>query len=570
MSSIAWMACSSESISQVIFTEVAEESGISFQHLPSPDGYPDLEEWTVAGLAIGDFDRNGWPDIFVCSGGLSPDALFMANGDGTFTDMAGQWGLTDIHCGSGAAAADIDGDGWTDLLVTSFGSSTDNAGEIGKNKLYLNQSGTGFIDVALQSGIAFNSYDIATANGACFGDYDLDGDLDVHIAAWEDDTDGNRLFRNNGDGTFTDVTVEAGVHVDVLFGFQGAFVDMDGDGWPELLLAADFETSRYFRNNRDGTFTDVTIESGTGLDDNGMGHCIGDFNNDGLLDWFVTSIHMEVPPPWMLVGNKLYLNQSGHVYQEAAEPMGVLDGGWGWGTIAIDVDHDRLLDIVMVNGRPAGEWLNEVPKLYYNLGNEFIEVGQFVGLVTPAEGRSISSLDFDLDGDMDFVIANNGDRLELYRNDSKDLGSWLTISLDTSKNPQIAPNGFGARIELAEGENTQVRFFDGGPNYLGTNQLIQHFGLADASVIDQIVVHWPRGYTTVLADVPVDQHIVIEAPSIGDLDGNGVIDGGDLGRLLARWGAVQEDLGRMLADLDGDGWVDGVDLGMLLARWLRR
>ncbi|MCZ6603017.1 MAG: VCBS repeat-containing protein, partial [Planctomycetota bacterium] len=223
----------------------------------------------------------------------------------------------------------------------------------------------------------------STGAGVALLDYDLDGDLDLCVVSYWGEHQGNRLFRNNGDETFTDVTdVALGMGVFEVWGFQPAFVDMNGDRYPELLISADYETSRYLVNNADGTFTDMTVASGTGLDDNGMGQAVGDFDNDGLLDWYVSSIHQLIPPPGHNSGNMLYVAQGSHCYVESSVATGTNDGGWGWGTVTVDLDNDTWLDIVEVKGRPAkgGEWINEPGKLFHNDGDgTFTEMAAATG-----------------------------------------------------------------------------------------------------------------------------------------------------------------------------------------------
>lgn len=552
---------------QVLLLDESAQSGTFFMHQPNALAIPGPQDWMPAGIAVGDYNNDGWPDIFWASGGMSPDHLFINQGDGTFVDEAAAWGLTDIHAVCGACAGDYNDDGWIDIYVTSFGNSNNNQGEVGKNKLYRNNGDGTFTDVAQQAGVNITGQFISSGYGCSFGDYDLDGDLDLCATAWYAPAKGNRLFRNNGDGTFTDVTGDVVVFPPVTWGFQSRFADMDNDGWPELLISADFSTSRYYRNNGDGTFSDVTVGSGTGEDQNGMGQCIGDFNQDGLMDWYVTSIFLDVQQPLSGEGNKLYINHGNHQFVESSIPAGVDDGGWGWGTVAVDLDNDTWVDIVEVNGRPQNaEFSWEQEYIFRNNGDgTFTEEALLCGFDFKAEGKSCSWLDFDRDGRIDLAITFNNNETKLYRNLST-TGNWIHLNFDTQNNPRIAPHGMNARVEARIGDVTLVTLVDGGPNFLGTSEIGAHFGLGKAEVIDELTIRWPRGYVTTLTNVAANQHLLIQSPSLHDLDSSGVVDGGDLGVLLSSWGPLGTSSDRR-ADTNNDGVVDGTDLGALLGAW---
>lgn len=545
-------------------------SGTFFVHKPNALAIPGPQDWMPAGIAVGDFNNDGWPDIFWAAGGIDPDRLFINNGDGTFTNRAAQWGVAKIHAACGACAGDFDGDGWIDIYVTSFGLSTNNQGELGKNILYRNNGDNTFTDVAAQAGVNFTSTIFSNGYGCSFGDYDLDGDLDLCVTAWFAPSQGNRLFRNNGDGTFTNVSGTAVVFPPGTWGFQSRFADMDNDGWPDLLVSADFGTSRYYRNNGNGTFADLTVASGTGKDQNGMGQCIGDFDGDGMMDWYVTSIFLDTQQPQSGEGNKLYMNLGNHQFVEKSVPSLVADGGWGWGTVAVDLNHDTLPDIVEVNGRPgSAEFTGEQEYVWLNNGNgTFTECAISVGLTYKAEGKSLSTLDFDRDGAMDLAITFNAGENRLYRNQMAD-GNWIHLTFDTQNNPLLAPHGMNSRVEVTIGNKTLVTLVDSGPAFLSTSEICAHFGLGDAPVIDQLVIKWPRGYVTTLTDVAVNQHLIIDSPTLHDFNGDGTVDAGDLGMLLGQWGTVGLSSIRF-ADTNNDGFVDGADLAELLAAWTGR
>ena len=561
---------------QVTLTEDAAGAGLVATHAPVEDNFPGLFEIMTGGMAVGDFDRDGHQDLFWVSGGGGPDKLFINNGDGTFADQAAQWGLTDWHCGNGVSVGDYNGDGFLDIYVTSFGLVSEVGGAAGRHRLYRNSGKGTFTEVAAQAGVQYTSADVADGFGSAFGDYDLDGDLDLFVTCWSDPY-GNRLYRNNGDGTFTDATVYAGINSSdmefVLSGFQPAFVDMNGDLYPELLIAGDFTTSRYFVNNGDGTFTDFTMRAGTGLDANGMGQTVADFDNDGFLDWYVTSIHLE--EPWNSnvpgTGNMLYLGRGDHTFDEVSLQTGLNDGGWGWGTVAADLDHDGWQEIVEVNGWPEIPWGHDRNKLFYNLGGYFMDIAVTAGFDSTHCGRSLVCLDADDDGDLDLAVGNEGGPLQFYRNETTaapGAGNWLRIALDTSTNPLLAPDGFGTLVVAVAGEQSWIRYLNGSPSYLATSELTVHFGLGGIAQLDELRIEWARGQVTVLTAVCANQHMIITAPVPGDLDADGTVGQPDFYELLARWGPVDTSDG-LAADLNADGLVGIVDLLILLRNWGR-
>jgi hypothetical protein len=555
------------------FTDVTAASGMvvvpsSFDALVLAD-YP---YWTLTmkgGGAIGDFNNDGWQDIFVVPGindWDAPSQLYVNNKDGTFTDRAADWHVADCHYGGGAAAGDFNGDGWLDIFVLSWGPNT-GLPLAGQHKLYRNNGNGTFTDVAVAAGVNSTGPN-PDGFGAAFGDYDLDGDLDLAVAAWYPNSGGNRLFRNNGDGTFTDVTAAAlQTDMTAVQGFSPRFVDMDGDGYPELLFVADFETTRYFVNNRDGTFSNQTAASGVGLESNGMGSAVGDFNNDGLLDWYVTSIQYSTY--WhTATGNMLYINQGGHHYVEQSVPAGVKDGGWGWGTVAIDIDHDGLLDLVETNGWIAyPPYLTDPTRAFRNKGDgTFSDIAPGVGLVHTGNGRGLVHLDYDNDGDQDIVIFGQDKSIILFRNDLTGPGSnWLRIFFDTKLNKKLAPNGFGTRVTAALGASTLLRYMDGGCSYHATSELSAHFGLGAVSEIPELKVTWANGKTTTIKNLAANKTITVRAIP-ADLDGDCVVGQADLGLLLSNYGCTA-GAGACSADLDGDGKTGQADLGILLSAY---
>jgi len=507
------------------FTDVTLTAGISFAHA-NPEDTPGMP--MHSGGSVGDFNNDGWPDIFLAGGGESSDALFINNGDGTFTNEATDWGLTDTYRGTGASAADFDKDGWMDIMVTNQG-DVPGPSMNGQHKLYRNNGNGTFTEIANSAGVTTTDI-VPNGYGATWGDIDLDGDLDLYLGGWRpseiETSIGSRLFENNGDGTFTDITESSGFFDDELRGFGAIFADSDGDRYPEVFVAGDFGTSAYYINNRDGTFTQsIILDAGNGKVHNGMGTTIGDFNRDGKIDWFVTSIHpasdITAEP-----GNRIYMNEGNHQFRELPEASGVYDGGWGWGAAANDFNHDGWQDIMMTDGWPnphpvTGEsYLDEQAYLFINDGDEtFTEVAEDWGIDHSLQGRGLMTLDYDRDGDMDIVILANNDEAKLYRNDL--IGpdaNWLSVRLDTTDHPGIAPHGLGAQVSIDSNGVRQIVRIHGGANFLSRSELVAHFGTAGQTTIDELIVQWPDGFKTVLRDVAVNQNLDISAilPMIQD------------------------------------------------------
>jgi hypothetical protein len=488
------------------FTDATADAGIdAFQDPPPFTPYAPM----VGGGAVGDFNNDGYQDLFILMVGGAADKLYINDGDGTFTDRAADWGVAQTHLGYGVAVGDYDGNGFVDLYVTSLG--TPGAPAPGMHRLYRNNGDDTFTDVAVQAGVdtTCTCPDFPDAWGACFGDYDLDGDLDLAVGSWRQPSGGNRLFRNEGNGTFTDVTDTA-----VLYDMTSSktwspyFVDMDGDRFPEILWVGDGETSLYLVNNGNGTFSDLTGPAGVGLDQFGMGNTVGDFDGDGLLDWYVSSIYRANDPTHL--GNMLYMNGGGHSFTETSVSAGVEDGGWGWGPVAVDVNHDRLLDIVETNGYPPLEFTGEPSRVFLNLGNDtFLDVAPASGFDHFGQGRGLSRIDYDNDGDQDFVVFGFEEQVTLFRNDlSAPDTNWLRVFLDTRTEPRLAPNGYGTRVFAEADGQSQVCVVDTGCSFLSPSEPSAHFGLGAASSVN-LRVEWINGRVEQYFNVPVNQTITI-------------------------------------------------------------
>ena len=507
------------------FSDVTFRAGLIGFRYAHDDAIPEM---TGSGV-IADLNGDGWQDVFFLSGGFQqPDGLFLNNGDGTFRERGAAAGLAHVHRGMAAAAGDIDADGRLDLFVTSLGSGV--LAQRGAHRLYRNDGNDAdgtplFTEIARSAGVNETSPRAADGMGANFGDYDLDGDLDLFVTGYHIGTRGNVLFANDGSGRFDNVTGAAGLANLETRGFMPIFTDMDGDRYPELLIAGDYRTSLYLQNHGDGTFSDRTASSGTGLDGNGMGSVVADVNNDGLLDWYVTAVMSADDSVVGGTGNMLYLNRGAGVFEERATDAGVGDGGWGWGVVAVDLNHDGLLDLATTNGwnRPnmdgEFEWVVDPTRLFLNRGvgpdgtPGYVDVAAATGLRHDGQGRGMVRFDLDNDGDQDLLIFNQLGPMTLYRNDltGPDI-HWLRVFLDTGDAPDartLAPDGFGSRISVLANGTWQHRSIGSGGGFLGTSELSAHFGLGAAARVDQLRIEWPDGGSTVLHDIAADATVTV-------------------------------------------------------------
>ena len=546
------------------FSEIGARAGVDGV-FACADGYPGVHHQMVGGACVADFDNDGWPDLFAPSGGIEPDRLYINRRDGTFEDRAAAWGIDQRRRTGGVAVGDVDKDGWVDLFVVSYGDVPGAPGPT-HSRLFLNRAGEHgrvFVDVAAVAGVSRVSQ-VTDGMGACLGDYDLDGDLDLFVSAWIDAPGGNRLFRNDGVGVdgvprFTDVTLLTGLDTDGLRGFTPKLVDMTGDRYPELLLANDFGTSRYYENVGGDAFVDRTADAGVTLDCNAMGASVGDIDGDGDLDWFITNIYF--PPPSDSCGNTMYVHETdsrGRVtFVERARELGVLDAGWGWGTELVDLDLDGDLDLLATGGWPS---FPAVPARVYLNRSEiggtlwFDEVAAASGLEFIGQGRGLVTLDHDLDGDRDVIIVDGAGAMRMYRNDLDMPDSGVTLRLVTWINPCLAPGGIGARVVARAGERELVRVVDGSTTYLGASETSVLLGLGGAGAFDSVEITWSDGTRTSLGRVEGGQRLKVIAWHRADLDRSGSLDYADVIVFLTRYAA-----GDPGADLNGDESIDVSD-----------
>lgn len=494
------------------FSEVSALAGIDHVHgyLESDIDKSDPAYERIlqgAGVAAGDYDQDGWPDLYVTAGSAHANRLYRNRGDGTFEDMAATAGVAFLgRKDAGAVFADIDGDGWPDLFL---------GGVNGTQAMVLrNRQDGSFEDITEEAGLA----GIDNAFSAAFADYDRDGDLDLYITHWNSSFSGQYLYRNDGTGVFTDISSEAGIPNNLMADYTPNFTDIDNDGWLDLLVAADFNTSQVYRNNRDGTFSNIT-DNAVITDDNGMGGTVGDVDNDGDIDWFVSSIFDPNGIPGDVIpgasqgatGNRLYRNNGQGVFQDVTTDAGVRIGGWGWGSCFADFDNDGWLDLFHVNGYVTqnfnnnASFLADPSRLFLNNRD-----GTFSGadslLVDTGQGRGIACLDYDLDGDIDIFVANNQQAPALYRNDGGNDNNFLHIRVSGDG---LNSEAIGARIHVTTGQLTQMRDIHAGNNFISGNPAEAYFGVGDETVIDTVRITWPTGEERILNNVPANQMLTI-------------------------------------------------------------
>ncbi len=495
----------------VTFENVTTRAGLDY-HNPALD--PDHPDYClpmvrfVAGAAAADVDADGWTDLFVTRL-EKPNLLFRNLGDGTFEEVGARAGVDLVAQSSGCAVADVDNDGSLDLYVLTLGA---------RNYLYLND-GTGRFTEAAPS----YALDMPADNpprersAAAFGDYDDDGDLDAVVTEWRSGGM-NRVMRNDG-GRFVDVTQAIGVNLSGVIGFATAFSDMDGDGRRDVVIAGDFSSSRMLRNLGGGHFEDVTARAGVGTDEFGMGSAIGDVNNDGALDWFVTSTYGHLPYPWGGTGNRLYLNGGSGRFSDATDQFDVRDGSWGWGAAFLDFDNDGYLDLAMTNGVhypcfDVGWRYDDDPlRLWRNTGGAaMVELAAELGFSDDGAGKGLLRLDYDNDGDLDVFVTNNDGPPVLFRNNGGHSKHWLRVAL---RGHTANTHGIGARIRLLDASGTvqQMREVSANSNYMSQDEIVAHFGLGDQPGVAALEVQWPgRNCIQIVRDVVANTRMMIDEP----------------------------------------------------------
>ncbi len=528
----------------------------------------------TGGATAGDFDGDGLVDLFFTRID-GADVLYKNLGNGSFQDVSLSAGFTANLPTNGPVFGDIDNDGDLDLYVSAV---VPISAPGNRYYLYINNGDGTFSEDAVARGADITTTIPTSGMGIALGDYNRDGYLDAMTSDWEvlASQSSSRLLRNQGTanpGHFDDVTAAAGLNVypkTTAYRFAPRFSDMDGDGNPDIAIAADFLTSQLFWNNGDGTFIDGTTAANVGTDRAGMGSTIGDYDGDGDLDWYVTAIVNGDPAAAPEFGNRLYRNEGNRVFSEQTDAAGVRPEGWWWAATWLDYDNDGHLDLMATNGFP-GVFDADPTTLWHNNGDgTFTDVTTTEGITDTAQGRGLLTLDYDNDGDLDTLVINHGGAPVFYRNDSANGNAWLRVKTVGAESNR---DGIGARI-IIDPDNTvigdeQLREIDGGTNYLSQNQMTAHFGLgAFAGNIDNITINWPSGIVQQFFDVAPNQVLLAQETYLpGDLNGDGFVGIEDLNIVLGNWNQSVVSGLHQLGDPSGDGFVGIEDLNEVLGNW---
>ena len=517
----------------VVFQDVSKSSGLaSWQHVMGTRQKKYILETDGSGVGLIDYDNDGWLDIYLVNGStydaLSGKArpphaaLFHNNHDGTFTDVAAKAGVTNDRWGFGVAIGDYDSDGWPDIFVCNFG----------KNRLYHNNHDGTFTDVAEKAGVTLGNW----SDGATWGDYDGDGRLDLFVSGYvhydlahqptADDGsvafafcqlhgvpvmcgprglkgEPDHLFHNNGDGTFTDVSVKAGVaDATAYYGFTAIFADVNNDGKPDLLVANDSNPNYLYINNGDGTFEDQSYVSGFALNKDGreiasMGLAVGDFDNDGLLDLLVTDFSDDF--------KALYHADGPGDFTDVADQAGITQAAIpfvGWADGFLDFDNDGWKDIMMINGHVYpqvdqhdwGTTFAQRPLLFRNLHNgkfDYVPPVKGSGLAVLTSGRGAAFGDLFNNGKIDVVISPIDGPAVLLKNVNPDRHHWVELKLVGG--PKSPRDAVGATIYLTANGIRQREDVMSGGSFISSNDQRPHFGLGDSTDAGTAEIHWPSG-----------------------------------------------------------------------------
>ena len=527
------------------FVDVTAAAGLTFTHTNGAFGRKYLPETMGSGGAFLDYDNDGHLDVFLVNSTRWPSrserrglsALYRNKGDGTFSDRTSRAGLAVEMYGMGVTAADYDNDGWQDLYVTALGG----------NRLFRNRGNGTFADVTARAGVGGGGF----GTSAAFFDYDRDGKLDLFVAnyvTWSADTDltctldgrtksyctpesykgqSPALFHNRGDGTFEDLARKAGVFDPSSKALGVALLDHDGDGWIDLFVANDTQPNNLYRNNRDGTFTDVGVTAGVafgeaGVARAGMGVDAADYSGTGRPSIVIGNFSNEMMALYHNEGNGLYVDEAPATDVGRRSLLTL-----AFATFFFDHDLDGRLDIFAVNGHVADDVSRvqprvtyaQAPHLFRNLGDHrFEDVAPRLGpaLQQPRVGRGGAYGDYDADGDLDLLITANNGPAALLRNDSGNRNQYVRVrAIGTSSNR----DGIGAKVAVTlAGGARQWRLVHTGSSYLSQSERVLTFGLGPSGAVQTVEVVWPSGKVDRTGPVDANQTVTIR-------EGSGLVTG---------------------------------------------
>jgi len=489
------------------FTDITNNSGLLFSFFRSEG--PISQK--IGGCVAEDFDRDGFIDLYISQGNNGTCHLYMNDGDGTFSEEGAARGANLSINAHGAAGADYDNDGDIDICV-----SRENPPH-----LLLINDGTGHFIIDSTT-IVLPSSGVTTSPS--WGDITGDGLLDLVLGQWDDGNQNLWLFQNQGGGVLKSYEFQTGF-IGQPFNnprvYSPRFVDFNGDRLSDLLVASDFYNSQAYVNVGGGLFKHLKQEDiGIGNETNGMGAAIGDYDNDGDLDWYVTSISINRTGEEPLLGSRLYRNEGKEQFTDVSETALVTHGYWGWAASFGDLDLDGDLDLFSVNGWDGGIAYRLKPAvLFENLGDgTFEEVASSANADNIGEGRGMVLFDMDNDGDLDIYICNSQTTLggpgipALLRNDTVTPNHWLKVTLEGQ--PPFHRDGIGSRVYVTTGSRRQFRELHASTNFLAQEPgRIAHFGLGETTKIDEVRAEWLNGCATILINVAVDQAIYLPSPA---------------------------------------------------------
>lgn len=524
----------------VHFTDIRKSAGISFVQDSTGSDQKYYLETMGTGVGWIDYDQDGLMDLYLVQSAATDaykpvhplrSALYRNNGDGTFTDVTEKAGVSgEGHYGQGVAVGDFDNDGYPDLYVTGYGRAI----------LYHNNGNGTFTDVTAKAGVADEGQ---WSTSAGWFDFDKDGWLDLVVTNYLDWTPKNnlwcgerapgyrsycnpndyegqktKLYRNNHDGTFTDVSDKSGVGLPESKGMGVLLADLNNDGWPDIAIANDTWPNFLFQNNHDGTFSDVSLISGLAASEDGryeagMGIDAADVDGDGLLDVYITHLDLEL--------NRLYHNNGDGTFTDVTYSTGIGNKAMLLSGVAakfIDYDNDGWPDILQANGAMVDNvslyhsmvTYKEPLLMFHNLGNgHFEKSSDSLGpdFTRPVVGRGLATADFFNDGSVGFAVNCRGDYPELMRNDGGDANHWLEVLLIGTKSNR---DGIGSTLKLSAEGFVRVDQAKGGTSYMSASDPRIHFGLGKHTKIDSLVITWPSGQVDKLTNVPIDSIIAVK------------------------------------------------------------